>query len=85
MEEIKNQQNMADMVQLSETRLDAISLEIAKDAMSAKVIVDVTGVSLRDFSPTMIYNLITNSKLSEDIVNFSVIKEIVDEVNKQET
>lgn len=83
MEEIKNQQNMADMVQLSETRLDAISLEIAKDAMSAKVIVDVTGVSLRDFSPTMIYNLITNSKLSEDIVNFSVIKEIVDEVNKR--
>ena len=27
MEEIKNQQNMANMVQLSETRLDSISLE----------------------------------------------------------
>ncbi|MBK8396976.1 MAG: DUF342 domain-containing protein [Leptospiraceae bacterium] len=83
MEEIKNQQNMANMVQLSETRLDSISLEIAKDSMSAHILVDITGVSLRDFSPTMIYNVITNSKLNEELVNFSVIKEIVDEVTKR--
>ncbi|MBP9887947.1 MAG: DUF342 domain-containing protein, partial [Leptospiraceae bacterium] len=83
MEEIKNQQNMADLVQLSETRLECINLEIAKDAMAAFIIVDINGVSLRDFSPTMIYNVITNSKLSEDLVNFSLIKDIVDEVSKK--
>ena len=83
MEEIKNQQNMADLVQLSETRLECINLEIAKDAMAAFIIVDINGVSLRDYSPTMIYNVITNSKLSEDLVNFSLIKDIVDEVSKK--
>ena len=81
--EEKNQNNMADMVQLSETRLDCISIEIAKDAMSAHIVIDVTGVSLRDFSPTMIYNIITNSKLSEEMVNFSLIKEVVDEVTNR--
>jgi uncharacterized protein (DUF342 family) len=81
--EEKNQNNMAAMVQLTETRLDCISIEIAKDSMSAYIIVDINGVSLRDFSPTMIYNIITNSKLSEEMVNFSLIKEVVDEVTNR--
>jgi len=81
--EERTQNNMADMVQLSETRLDCISIEIAKDAMSAYLIVEINGVSMRDFSPTMLYNAITNSKLSEEVVNFSLIKEVVDEVTKR--
>lgn len=81
--EERTQNNMADMVQLSETRLDCINIEIAKDAMSAYLIVDINGVSMRDFSPTMLYNTITNSKLSEEVVNFSLIKEVVDEVTKR--
>lgn len=79
----KNQNNMANMVQLTDTRLDCISIEIAKDSMSADIVIDITGISMRDFSPTMIYNVITNSKLHEEMVNFSLIKEVVDEVTNR--
>ena len=81
--EEKNQNNMANMVQLTDTRLDCISIEIAKDSMSADIVIDITGISMRDFSPTMIYNVITNSKLNEEMVNFSLIKEVVDEVTNR--
>ena len=81
--EEKNQNNMANMVQLTDTRLDCISIEIAKDSMSADIVIDITGISMRDFSPTMIYNVITNSKLHEEMVNFSLIKEVVDEVTNR--
>ena len=48
--------------------------EIAKDAMSAHIVIDVTGESKRFLSYYDLYNIITNSKLSEEMVNFSLIK-----------
>ncbi len=73
------QSNMADF-QLNQTNPAAVNLQISKDAMEAFLIVDINGVSLRDFSPTILFNTITNSKLNEQMVNFTVLKDLADEV-----
>lgn len=68
--------------ELSQTRPDAFFIDVTKDNMTAYLVVDVNAVSMKDFSPTILYNFLANSSLNQEMVNFQSIKIIADDVGR---
>ncbi len=72
--------NMGADLQLTQTNPKSIYIEVAKDSLTASLVVELDGISLKDFSPTLLFTAITNSKLNDSMVNFSVLQNFSDEI-----
>ncbi len=60
----------------------SLSVEVSADSLHAYLIVDTMSLDLSNINPTSIYSYLSSSGLSEDLINYNKINEVLNILNR---